>query len=136
MFFSFRVIESQFRKKEEAFKEYSEALQRGDGAYLLDQAERSDDTYIMSVGRLPPNKECVVSVTYVCTLESINTTTLRLVIPTSLYPRYSPKQNNVAPVGQVAPPEVYQAQVPYSCTLNASIEAFSAIKDVLVCTRS
>ena len=82
-----RTLNSVFKKKDEAFKEYSDALARNDGAYLLDQSERSDDTFVLSVGRLPPGQECTVSISYVGTLESVTETKLRLTIPTSLYPR-------------------------------------------------
>ena len=82
-----RTLSSSFKKKDEAFKEYSEALAKNNGAYLLDQSERSDDTFVLSVGRLPPGQECTVSISYVGTLESVTETKLRLTIPTSLYPR-------------------------------------------------
>ncbi|OQV25282.1 von Willebrand factor A domain-containing protein 5A [Hypsibius exemplaris] len=123
-----RILHSQFKKKEEAFHEYNAAIQRGDGAYLLDQSERSDDTFVLSVGRLPPRKECKVSIVYVCTLESVTETKMRLVIPTSLSPRYSPA--GIAQQGGVAPPNVYNHSVTYSATLTGHITAIDTIQSV------
>ena len=60
---------------------------RNDGAYLLDQSESSDDTFVLSVGRLPPGQECRISIHYVTTLDSVTETKMRLTIPTNLQPR-------------------------------------------------
>ncbi|GAV08173.1 hypothetical protein RvY_17904 [Ramazzottius varieornatus] len=123
-----KSLVSQFKKKDEAFQEYTDALSRGDGAYLLDQSDRSDDTFILSVGRLPPSKECRVSIKYVATLESVTETVTQLTIPMSLSPRYNPHPNGSA--RSVAPPEVYHSSVPYSATLKAHITVNSTIKSV------
>ncbi|XP_055344115.1 von Willebrand factor A domain-containing protein 5A-like [Paramacrobiotus metropolitanus] len=123
-----RTLISQFKKKEEAFKEYNAALQRGDGAYLLDQADRSDDTFVLSVGRLPPGKECVVSINYVCTLDSVSETKQRLLIPMALFPRYNPNPESTS--GTTAPPEKYAATVSYKATLDAKIETLDIVKSV------
>ena len=82
-----RTLVSAFKKRDEAEKEYSEALARQDGAYLLQQSETSDDTLVLSVGRLPPGHECTVSISYVTTLEAVDETRMRLTIPTALTPR-------------------------------------------------
>ena len=123
-----RTLTSQFKQKDEAFKEYSEALSRGDGAYLLDQSDRSDDTFVLSVGRLPPGKECAVAISYVYTLEAVTETKMRLVIPTSLSPRYNP--NPSVSTGGVVPPETYQNTVPYFATLKGTIHAIEVVNSV------
>ncbi|OWA55145.1 putative von Willebrand factor A domain-containing protein 5A [Hypsibius exemplaris] len=123
-----RTLTSAFKKKDEAFKEYTEALKRNDGAYLLDQSERSDDTFVLSVGRLPPGKECKVSISYVTTLESVTETKSRLTIPTSLYPRYDPTPK-LQKTGVVAP-ETFQSTVPYKATLSGHIQAVDTIENI------
>ncbi|OWA52877.1 putative von Willebrand factor A domain-containing protein 5A [Hypsibius exemplaris] len=123
-----RTLVSHFKEKDEAFQEYTEAISRGDGGYLLDQSDRSDDTFVLSVGRLPPGKECTVSIIYVSTLESVTDTKMRLVIPMSLSPRYNP--NPGASAGGVVPPEKYQATVPYLATLLGTINAVGVISSV------
>ena len=82
-----RTLTSAFKKKEEAVKEYTDAVAQGNGAYLLQQSERSDDTFQLKVGRLPAGQECTVSISYVATLESVNEKKMRLTIPTALTPR-------------------------------------------------
>ena len=124
-----KTLISHFKRKDEAFQEYTDALSRGDGAYLLDQSDRSDDTFILSVGRLPPTKECRISITYVGTVESVSETMMQLTIPMSLSPRYNPHSAD-SQQNSVAPPEVYQSSVPYSATLKASIVANDVIKSV------
>ncbi|GAU89685.1 hypothetical protein RvY_02204 [Ramazzottius varieornatus] len=122
-----RTLVSHFKPKAEAFQEYTDALAKGDGAYLLDQSDRSDDTFVLSVGRLPPNKTCTVSISYVGTLESVTESKMRLTIPMSLSPRYTPR-TEVSSSSSV--PEKYQENVPYMATLNARIKAREAIQSV------
>ncbi|CAF1631740.1 unnamed protein product, partial [Didymodactylos carnosus] len=52
-----REIIAQLKEKKEAQREYSEALQQGHGAYLLEQDEKSQDCFVINVGALPPGKE-------------------------------------------------------------------------------
>ncbi|OQV19139.1 von Willebrand factor A domain-containing protein [Hypsibius exemplaris] len=123
-----RTLTSVFKKKDEAFKEYTEALKRNDVLMLLDQSERSDDTFVLSVGRLPPGKECKVSISYVTTLESVTETKSRLTIPTSLYPRYDPTPK-LQKTGVVAP-ETFQSTVSYKATLSGHIQAVDTIENI------
>ena len=128
-----RTLVSRFKAKADAFQEYSDALAEGDGAYLLDQSDRSDDTFVLSVGRLPPNKTCIVTITYISTLESATETKMRLTIPMSLAPRYTPpsEASSSDTSASVLPiPDNYEDSVPYFATLNADIEAFEAIQSV------
>ncbi|OQV22972.1 von Willebrand factor A domain-containing protein 5A [Hypsibius exemplaris] len=123
-----RTLVSHFRKKDEAFQTYSAAIAQGYGAYLLDQSSWSDDTFVLSVGRLPPGKECIVSISYVLTLESVTETRMRLTIPMSLSPRYKPNSSTLST--GVVPPETYQSTVPYFATLSGTIQAISVISSV------
>ncbi|CAF1492917.1 unnamed protein product, partial [Rotaria sordida] len=49
-----REIVAQLKERKEAQQEYSDALRQGHGAYLLEQEEKSQDNFIISVGALPP----------------------------------------------------------------------------------
>ena len=82
-----RTLKSEFRKKDEAAKEYTDAVTQGDGAYLLEQSDRNDDTFQLKVGRLPSGQECTVSISYVTTLEAVDDKKMRLTIPMALTPR-------------------------------------------------
>ncbi|CAF3940905.1 unnamed protein product, partial [Adineta steineri] len=86
-----REITAQLKEKKTAHKEYSEALQAGHGAYLLEQDEKSQDNFVINVGALPPGKECEIVISYVTELNLVeNGTKIRFVIPTTIAPRYNP----------------------------------------------
>ncbi|CAF1222119.1 unnamed protein product, partial [Didymodactylos carnosus] len=61
-----KIIIGVVKEKEQAKKEYREAIQQGHGAYLMDQEQ--PEVFSVSVGNLPPNCEVVVKITYVCDL--------------------------------------------------------------------
>ena len=60
-----REIVAQLKEKRQAQQEYTNALQQGHGAYLLEQDEKSQDNFIINVGALPSGKECTIVISYV-----------------------------------------------------------------------
>ncbi|KAH3765890.1 protein mono-ADP-ribosyltransferase PARP4 [Pelomyxa schiedti] len=56
------------KEKEEAHREYKEAIERGDGAYLLDEAQ--PNVFTVSVGNLPPSTNVIIKITYITEIES------------------------------------------------------------------
>lgn len=54
------------KEKEEARREYREAIARGDGAYLME--EEKPDVFTVSVGNLPPQASVLIKITYVTEL--------------------------------------------------------------------
>ncbi|CAF4892478.1 unnamed protein product, partial [Rotaria sp. Silwood2] len=60
-----RQIVAHLKEKQEAQREYNNALRQGHGAYLLEQDEKSQDNFIINVGALSPGKECHISISYV-----------------------------------------------------------------------
>ena len=50
-----RLVVGEVKEREEAFRIYDDAMERGDGAFLLD--EERPDVFQASVGNLPPGKE-------------------------------------------------------------------------------
>ena len=70
-----REIVAQLKEKEEAQKQYTDALRQGHGAYLLEQDEKSQDNFIINVGALPAGEECRISISYVTELDLIETWT-------------------------------------------------------------
>ncbi|CUG89283.1 poly (ADP-ribose) polymerase, putative, partial [Bodo saltans] len=63
-----KKIVGKVKEKEEARKEYKAAVERGDGAYLLDESEETPDVFTVSVGNLPPKTDVVIRITYVLEL--------------------------------------------------------------------
>lgn len=82
-----RRLDGQVRDREEAFREYDEALWKGHGAALLDQ-ERAN-VFTASVGNLLPGEETVIEVEYIQRLLA-DEGALRFVLPTLVAPRYMP----------------------------------------------
>lgn len=82
-----RRVEGVVREREEAFKQYDEALVQGHGAALLDQ-ER-DDVFTCAVGNVNPGEEAVIEIAIVARTERAGEA-LRLKIPTLVAPRYVP----------------------------------------------
>ena len=98
-----REIHAQLKEKVEAQQEYSQALQQGHGAYLMEQDEKSEDIFIINIGALLPGKECRIQIKYVTELTLIDGNQTRFVIPTTIAPRYNPSVNAISsPAGTQA----------------------------------
>jgi Ca-activated chloride channel family protein len=102
-----RRIESVIREREQAFREYDEAISSGHGAALVDQ-ERPN-VFTAQVGNLLPGEETLVELEYLQRV-SVDEGTLRWMIPTLVAPRYIPgtatgdrtAHGRVEPTDQVA----------------------------------
>lgn len=114
-----RLIRGCVQERDKAFEVYDDAMAAGHGAFLLDQ-ERPN-IFTVSVGNLRPQQTIEIAVTYVMLL-TFEGATVRLLIPTTVSPRYVP----VGPpqVGQpdserINPPA--QETVPYGLALTVEI---------------
>lgn len=117
-----REIIAELREKTEGQQEYREALQKGHGAFLLEQNENSQDTFIVNVGALPPSTECIIAISYVSELESIDQSTIEFVVPTTIAPRYEPQNGNISsPANTNAP---YVQSTPYTIEFDCRVENF------------
>ncbi|CAF2933261.1 unnamed protein product [Rotaria sp. Silwood2] len=116
-----REIVAQLKEKKEAQKEYSDALQQGHGAYLLEQDEKSQDNFIINVGALPPGKECHISISYVSELDLVqNGSQIRFVVPTTIAPRYNPTKDGISsPTGITSQ---YVQTVPYTIEFHCRVD--------------
>jgi hypothetical protein len=86
------LVVGEVKEREAAFKMYDEALERGDGAFLLD--EERPDVFQANIGNLPPGKEVLLKITYVTEL-AVDGTSVRFSIPTTVSPRYAPPADHV-----------------------------------------
>ena len=57
------------REKEEARREYHEAVAKGHGAYLMEEESEMPETFTVAVGNLPSHAEVVVQITYLLELQ-------------------------------------------------------------------
>ena len=114
------LVEGRAMEREDAFAEYDDALQRGHGAFLLD--EERPDVFQASIGNLPPGKSAIVKVTYVRELE-VDHGLLRFVVPTTVAPRYAPGPDHVglgrSDAETLNPPLAWQ--VPYGLELTVTL---------------
>ncbi len=121
-----RVLRAQVEERDKAFELYDEALARGDGAVLLDQ-ERPN-IFQVSVGSLLPGREVVVTIRFLMTA-ALTARGMRVMIPTSISPRYSPPRLSAADraeIDRTTPP--YAGSVPYGLSLDLSFEAHAPIR--------
>ncbi len=58
------------KEKEQAHKEYKEAIEKGHGAYLMDQ--ESNELFKVNIGNLPSMCKCIIKITYVAELNVEN----------------------------------------------------------------
>src|SRR5690349_20304616 len=82
-----RRLDGVVKEREEAFRDYDDALFAGHGAALLEQ-ERPN-VFTASVGNLLPQEETVVEITYVQRVPA-DEGALRWSVPTLVAPRYIP----------------------------------------------
>jgi Ca-activated chloride channel homolog len=114
------LVVGEVKEREEAFRMYDDAMERGDGAFLLD--EERPDVFQASVGNLPPGKEVLLKLTYVTEL-SVDGNSLRFSIPTTVSPRYAPAEDHLG-VGRpdaetLNPPVAWR--VPYGLNLSVRV---------------
>ncbi|KAH3743619.1 protein mono-ADP-ribosyltransferase PARP4 [Pelomyxa schiedti] len=83
------------KEKEQAHKEYKEAIKRGDGAYLLDEAK--SNVFTVSVGNLPPHTKVVIKISYITEL-GIEAMARKFLCPVNLVGQL--KHSALAPITQ------------------------------------
>jgi Ca-activated chloride channel family protein len=123
------LVIGEVKEREDAFKEYDEALERGDGAFLLD--EERPDVFQASVGNLLPGKEVLLKLTYVREL-AVEGKGLRFSMPTTVSPRYAPAtdQRGVGrPDAQTLNPPL-EWEVPYGLDLSVRLAMGGAISRI------
>uniref|UniRef100_A0A2K6MBJ5 Poly [ADP-ribose] polymerase n=1 Tax=Rhinopithecus bieti TaxID=61621 RepID=A0A2K6MBJ5_RHIBE len=70
-FINGKHIVGEIKEKEEAQREYREAVTQGHGAYLMSQD--APDVFIVSVGNLPPKAKVLIKITYITELSILGT---------------------------------------------------------------
>jgi len=120
-----RLIQGEVEEREKAFKKYDEAMAQGDGAFLLDQ--EMPNIFVASIGNLNPGQEATVSITYVAEL-SVSDDQIRLMIPTTVSPRYAPADADPIKIDVISPPT--SLQVPYGLSLRVCIRNGAGITQV------
>jgi Ca-activated chloride channel family protein len=123
------LVVGEVKERDEAFRMYDDAIERGDGAFLLD--EERPDVFQASIGNLPPGKEVLVRLTYVTEL-SCSDSGFRFTIPTTVSPRFAPAEDHVA-IGRTDaeafnPPRDWH--VPYGLQLSVKLTMSGTISRI------
>ncbi len=82
-----KTIVTSVEEREKAFEEYDEAIQQGNGAYLLDQ-ERPD-LFVMNLGNLLPGQQAEVQISMFQLLKA-QAGGGRIAFPVAVVPKYFP----------------------------------------------
>lgn len=82
-----KIVQSQVKEKQQAKKEYEEAIRRGDGAALLEQEKA--DIFQISVGNIPASTRVNVKISYVVEMDN-EEDFAKFLLPTTVAPRYVP----------------------------------------------
>jgi Vault protein inter-alpha-trypsin domain/von Willebrand factor type A domain len=120
------LVVGEIKEREDAFRMYDDAIEKGYGAFLLD--EERPDVFQASVGSLPPGKEVLLKLTYVAEL-TVAGSGLRFSIPTTVSPRYAPAEDHRGvgrPDAQTLNPPVAW-RVPYGLNLSVRLAMGGAI---------
>jgi hypothetical protein len=119
----------QAKERDEAFKDYDDALEAGHGGFLLDE-ERAD-VFTASLGNMKPGSEVVLSITYVTELTAEGAAA-RFTLPTTVSPRYAPAQDSTGvgptPAEILNPPVALD--VPYAFTFEMDLAMSGPIRGV------
>ncbi|MBF0121356.1 MAG: VWA domain-containing protein [Desulfobacterales bacterium] len=122
-----RRIIGKVEEKEQAFNQYDKAISEGHKAFLMDQDR--PNIFTVSVGNLMPGKEAVIKITYAADLDQFEDK-LRLMIPTTISPRYIPQEQaeTLDPSEKLhIDPQRVVGDLPYGLKLKVNLRASSKI---------
>ena len=84
-----KVLEGEVKEKQQARKEYKEALDRGETAGLLEQLPEASDVFTTKIGNVPAKEKIFVEIVYLGELKhDAETDGTRFTVPTVIAPRY------------------------------------------------
>jgi Ca-activated chloride channel family protein len=121
--------EGVVKPREDAFAVYDDAIAEGHGAFLLD--EERPDVFTASIGNLAPGAEVQIELTYVTELP-LEDDSIRFTLPTTVSPRYAPRQDQVGigrpPADVLNPPRL--AGVPYGLSFTARVGTQGSVRRI------
>lgn len=106
-----RTITTQVKEKDEARKDYQEAITNNQTAFLLE--ETKPDVFQIKVGHLKPGSKASIAIKYVVELPVEDLESVRLSIPTTIAPRYVPMDDKSEAAQKLAKiPYTFDSQAP------------------------
>jgi len=84
------------KEKQQARRDYNEAISKGSAAGLLEQLPESSDVFITSIGNVPAKAKVIVNIEYIGELKhDAEANGVRFTIPSSIAPRYGTTPGDV-----------------------------------------
>ncbi|QKF93464.1 inter-alpha-trypsin inhibitor family protein [Fadolivirus algeromassiliense] len=127
-----RLIKTVLKEKEKAKEEYNKAISDGHGAFYMERV--SGDVFSVSLGNVQPQSEVVITIKYVVELKTeIDCSRLRLSIPLTIMPRYTPYNNKSLFEAKLQGKLVNPTKVdnrPYSMSIRGSLNMPDGIVSV------
>ncbi|GBB90906.1 hypothetical protein RclHR1_00180044 [Rhizophagus clarus] len=127
-----RKIKGIVKESKEAAKEYTEAVQKGHGAYLLES--ESANVFQCSVGNITSGQTVVIKITYVTELKhDSETEKIRFVLPTHIAPRYgSSEYSSSSNDGKILNPDAvsYSNRADFYLDLTVTCRMTSTIQNI------
>jgi hypothetical protein len=89
-----RVLDGIVKEKEQANKDFDEAVRLGQGAGLLQQSDDVSDVFRTSLGNVPADASVTVEITFVGEFkQDVQSNSVRYVLPTAVAARYGNSQD-------------------------------------------
>jgi hypothetical protein len=89
-----RVLDGIVKEKEQANKDFDEAVRLGQGAGLLQQSADASDVFRTSLGNVPADASVTVEITFVGEFkQDVQSNFVRYVLPTAVAARYGNSQD-------------------------------------------
>lgn len=84
------------KEKQQARREYREAVDKGSKAGLLEQIYEASDTFVTRIGNVPAGSKVIVEIIYIGELKhDAEANGIRFTIPSFIAPRYGPTPNDM-----------------------------------------
>lgn len=126
-----RLIVGEVKEKHEAKQDYTQAVARGETAGLFQQLDTSD-TFMTTIGNVPPGARVDVNITYLGELKhDMQVDGTRFTIPTAIAPRYgttAPGSDAVYSRYAFVPPD---SRATFSMTVDVDMAEGSFIQKIL-----
>eukprot|EP00062_Callorhinchus_milii_P019744 gi/632974631/ref/XP_007903786.1/ PREDICTED: LOW QUALITY PROTEIN: poly [ADP-ribose] polymerase 4 [Callorhinchus milii] len=126
-FINGKHIIGQVKEKQQAHREYRQAIKQGHGAYLMDQS--AADVFTISIGNLPPNANVVIKITYITEL-SVDQQYICFLLPGNVATQQRDKALQEETQESVERICVEELQTPTAFSVELSIEMPYEIKEI------
>ncbi|KAJ5080716.1 von willebrand factor a domain-containing protein [Anaeramoeba ignava] len=127
VFMEGKHVIGKVKEKEKAKDKYDDAIAQGHTAIKMEQ--EIEGVFNMSVGNIPPEKQCIVTIRYVTELIATEDKELRFFLPTTITPPFVPNEmeiNDVTPLLETN----YTPKVTFGLSLNLNVTMASEITNI------